>query len=150
MEKISRAELMERNSRLGRCGFVYFMSDGELVKIGWSVSPEHRRKDIRHERKKEITLIAWFRAVRSDESCLHERHRHLRVEGEWFRPSAEIEETISILRATHTAGRSVQDTLIEHHNAKNRIRHPSEVMAEVSRKILAERARRKTERLQGI
>lgn len=71
------------NLRSGRTGSVYFAFDGERVKIGFSVNPWSRIKELKVGNP-TIKLHSSFRGTIEDESLLHEEFNHLRLGGEWF------------------------------------------------------------------
>lgn len=81
--KVAKGELPERywqrtSSR------VYFLSDGELIKIGFSERPEFRKEDLEKEVGLPLTLIGTLPGGAMLESRLHRRFSDFRVRGEWF------------------------------------------------------------------
>jgi len=78
---------------------VYFMSDGEAIKIGFSGAPLLRIKDVRKDRGRDLTLLAQIDGGREKEAALHRRFAHLRISGEWFRSAPELIEFINEIAA---------------------------------------------------
>lgn len=70
---------------------VYFAEREGLIKIGCSASLPHRM------RKLGTRLLSAFEGTFADERAMHERFAHLRGEGEWFSPGAELVQFISDL-----------------------------------------------------
>lgn len=77
-----------------RRGYVYFIQDGEHgdIKIGWSVDPDRRLRDLRvaHATRSRLRLLAAIPGHRKLERELHERFAPCRGEGEWFAPVPEL------------------------------------------------------------
>lgn len=70
-------------------GFVYFLHDGSLCKIGKTKNkPRNRMKALKVGNAK-IQLIGYIETGNRDllEAQLHERFKKRRVDGEWFRLS---------------------------------------------------------------
>lgn len=82
-----------------RGGFVYFITDGEAVKIGISVSVSHRLADLQPSHPRPLRVIASFPGSRADERAAHRHFAHLRIHGEWFHLSQEITDFIAELEA---------------------------------------------------
>lgn len=69
--------------------WVYVMSDGEFLKIGYSKNPQKRIKAIQSGNPKQLKIpIKWKVVGRNNakklESALHKRYGKLRKKGEWF------------------------------------------------------------------
>lgn len=58
---------------------VYFIRDGDRIKIGYSANPVQRAKALPGQ------LVTFTDGDRLTESLLHAEFAHLRIEGEWFR-----------------------------------------------------------------
>ena len=68
-------------------GKVYFLSDGEYIKIGFTTKTiEKRIKQLSTGSAKRIFCLGYFQGTVEDESNLHRRFGKLRLrsEGEWF------------------------------------------------------------------
>lgn len=74
---------------------VYFMQavkDGS-IKIGASIHPEIRRKQIRYQKKQDLRILGIIPSGGYElEKELHEKFRERNIKGEWFKPSDEIIE----------------------------------------------------------
>jgi hypothetical protein len=71
-------------------GEVYFVTDGELIKIGYSGSAKVRMKALKSAAGKDLKLLKVVPGTRDDESRFHKLFQHLRVQGEWFRRDPEL------------------------------------------------------------
>lgn len=71
-------------------GFVYFVSDGEAVKIGFSEKPARRLAGIQSHHPKPLTLLGTVSASVFDEQDLHQKFSDIRIRGEWFRATPEL------------------------------------------------------------
>lgn len=68
-------------------GEVYFISDGELVKIGYSGAAEVRRTKLQSANGRPLVILGAIRGTPHTERMLHAEFADCRVRGEWFRPS---------------------------------------------------------------
>lgn len=82
-----------------RGGFIYFITDGEALKIGFSGAPDQRLRDLQAASPRELRIMAKFHGKMSDEQALHQKFGHLRLRGEWFKDNGEIAEHIESLAA---------------------------------------------------
>lgn len=82
---------------LDRDGFVYFVQSGEAgpVKIGWSQDVDRRMAELQTANARPLRLIGKIPGRMRDESRVHERFAHLRMEAEWFQNSPEIHEFLA-------------------------------------------------------
>jgi len=76
---------------------VYFAQrrSGGLIKIGWSTGVHSRMIALR------TRLLGSMPGRRKEELAVHERFKHLRAKGEWFRPDAELLEFIRTKAQQH-------------------------------------------------
>lgn len=68
-------------------GHVYAIgADTGAVKLGFSIHPEKRVKEIQHMSPIALRLLAtlWVPDMREAERLLHEKYAHRRMWGEWF------------------------------------------------------------------
>lgn len=73
--------------------FLYFVKPvGQAgpIKIGHSVNPARRVRELACEVGRKLQLVAQCPARRIDESYMHWRHRHHHLCGEWFEPTPRI------------------------------------------------------------
>lgn len=80
-------------------GFVYFVQavEGGPIKIGWSVDPDKRLKELQGGNPKELKLIGIEAGDMQHERELHGRFRDHRMFGEWFMPEPVILEYIATI-----------------------------------------------------
>jgi hypothetical protein len=78
-------------------GFVYFVTDGEAVKIGFSTCVEDRLSAMQTSHPKALTIIGAFPGYVYEESRLHTHFGHLHIRGEWFRPDPAITALVAKL-----------------------------------------------------
>jgi T5orf172 domain len=79
-------------------GVVYFITDGEAIKIGVTGgTAEYRMKAIQASHHRPLTVIAQVPGDEDYERSLHHQFRHLRIRGEWFRDTPELRKFIASL-----------------------------------------------------
>jgi hypothetical protein len=80
-------------------GFIYFATDGDLIKIGWTGiwPPSKRIKRQQTGNGNQIWLLGCVPGSLKTERRYHEEFSQHRVIGEWFRPVPELE---AFIRAT--------------------------------------------------
>lgn len=73
--------------------FVYFIADRAAgrVKIGISHDPDKRMNALQGANGGKLEIIATFQGDERHEQALHDKFKHLRLNGEWFRLTPEIE-----------------------------------------------------------
>lgn len=71
-------------------GRVYFAQMGDMVKIGWSLTPHKRVRHIQTSAPGPVTVLGTLRGSRETEREMHRRFAHLRRHGEWFRATEEL------------------------------------------------------------
>lgn len=81
-----------------RHGVIYFIRFGDYIKIGWTARPEQRIKELPHDEVLHTTP-----GFLREERALHALFAHLRHQGEWFRPDAELMSFIEHLRVKDAA-----------------------------------------------
>lgn len=64
--------------------YVIKMGDLDLYKVGWSLKPEARRRDLQVANPFTLTVVALFDGDRSAERRIHQALRRDRQVGEWF------------------------------------------------------------------
>ncbi len=83
-----------RRSVDGWC-YVYFIQDGDMVKIGRAIDPMERLRNLQTAHSRELTLIAAVAAHADLERAVHARFQHCRNEStEWFRLEPDLEAFI--------------------------------------------------------
>lgn len=76
---------------------VYFISDGEFVKIGYSVNPEERLGGIQTGSPKPLRLIASMPGDAELEQAFHQQFSKYRTVGEWFEITGLLAEFLSVI-----------------------------------------------------
>lgn len=71
-------------------GYIYFITDGEAVKIGFSEKPLRRLGGLQSGHPKPLRLIGAVPASVMEEVAIHKRFDHIRIRGEWFRETPEL------------------------------------------------------------
>lgn len=76
--------------------FVYFIQAGDdgPIKIGVAHDPEWRLQDLQIGSHQKLRLIGTVEGDKQLERAFHERLAHLRIRGEWFKPTSEIREVM--------------------------------------------------------
>lgn len=85
------SEVIVNNKNRSKAGYIYFLHDGELCKIGRTKNkPESRAKALKVGNV-NIKLIGSIKTDNAEllEATLHEKFGDKRVDGEWFRLSAK-------------------------------------------------------------
>lgn len=81
-------------------GYVYFIQGecGGAIKIGYSVSPEKRLKELQTGYPDTLIVILMVPGDESTERALHRKFDASRLKGEWFRPDNYVIEAIKDLQ----------------------------------------------------
>lgn len=74
--------------------FVYFISDGEAIKIGTSTRPDRRVRALQTSHPRRLRIVGVMRGGAALEQELHRKFRRVRLKGEWFSDCAEINDFI--------------------------------------------------------
>lgn len=80
------------------CNNLYFMLCGDAVKIGASNVPEYRLDALQTGNPMKVSLIENFKNFGHKENYCHKKLFHLRLYGEWFRYTEEVEMLIEELK----------------------------------------------------
>lgn len=94
--------------------YIYFVSDGEFIKIGRAVDVLKRIRSLQSGHPRQLTVLTTMLTSLETERLLHRRFDPLRAKarasGEWFRPEGDLMAFIERLRL----GENVHAELIEH------------------------------------
>lgn len=71
-------------------GYVYCISDGTAVKIGYSLKPEARVAELQTGNPRRLRLLASMQGTPTDEKALHVKYLRHNLLQEWFRPTAKL------------------------------------------------------------
>jgi hypothetical protein len=74
----------DKTPQKGRAGYIYLVSDGTNVKVGFSINPATRMNNLQTAHSKRLTLLAEIKANLFEEQKFHRENRHLAVSGEWY------------------------------------------------------------------
>lgn len=73
-----------------RRGYVYFLSGGHVVKIGFAKSVQSRFQSVCSTAPFPLELAAYARGTMEDEADLHRKFRRAHAHGEWFHAAPEL------------------------------------------------------------
>lgn len=76
----------------GKMGFVYFITQGNRVKIGFTTNLEGRLSGLQTGSHETLTMQASLLSFYEAERMIHRRFKADRIRGEWFNLTDEIEE----------------------------------------------------------
>lgn len=80
-------------------GFTYFVRDGDMIKIGSSMSPKSRITSLQTASPRPLETMAIVPMDIADEFGTHRKFSHLRVRGEWFRAEPDLLRFIESVKA---------------------------------------------------
>ena len=89
-KKKAKSRLRDARRRAAGTEGVYFISDGEYVKVGFSSAVEMRIVDMQVGNPRELKCLGVLAGPRSLESQIHDDLRHLHVRGEWYHLHQEV------------------------------------------------------------
>ncbi len=71
-------------------GYVYFVSDGESIKIGHALNPTQRITSLQTGASRPLKVLLLMEGGPDFERTLHLRFHRLRKQGEWFTPGPKL------------------------------------------------------------
>lgn len=74
---------------------VYFISDGEAIKIGKAINPPKRLKNLQIGNPRELKMLGYFRTSHYSEGNIHRHFEAFWIRGEWFRDNPELRAFIA-------------------------------------------------------
>jgi hypothetical protein len=80
---------------------VYFIRDDAQVKIGHSVNPRARLRELQCATHRLLKLLATCKGGQQRERLLHKKFAKYRIKGEWFKLSAPILKYIDQIKTVH-------------------------------------------------
>lgn len=83
-------------------GLVYFLRQGETIKIGFTRRISRRLRNLQTGSAERLQLLGTIPASQTAERRLHQQFAELRLEGEWFRAEEPLLRTISALISART------------------------------------------------
>ena len=75
-------------------GYVYFIDNGENIKIGYSVDPYQRLEKLQNATDKQLNLIAVFPGSKKDEREIHHKFINNQIRGEWYKRDQDLDDLI--------------------------------------------------------
>jgi hypothetical protein len=78
--------------------YIYFIQCGPFVKIGRASDPHYRLRELQAGNPEELTLLATVLDASVLEGAVHDRFKHLRIRGEWFRLEPDLREFIDAVK----------------------------------------------------
>lgn len=104
---MTRAPATIKQADVAPPGFVYFVHNGEHVKIGWSKDWKGRLRTLQTSNPAKLKIMLVIVGSRADEGDLHAEFQADRVRGEWYRPTQQIVAFIEAKEAArlNVAGR---------------------------------------------
>jgi Meiotically Up-regulated Gene 113 (MUG113) protein len=72
-------------------GYIYAITAGNYVKIGWSADPEKRLVQLQHASPLKCVLAALMEGDKADEAEIHRSLSEHRCRGEWYFASPAVE-----------------------------------------------------------
>lgn len=103
----------EAQQRRNVQGYVYCITDGTAVKIGYSVAPEKRVPELQTGNPRVLTLLGFLKGTEADERRLHRKHRAENILQEWFRPTPAVLSEFNITPAAMR--RALQKGVSDHY-----------------------------------
>lgn len=88
----------------GKGSFVYFITDGEAIKIGKANNPKSRLSGLQTSHHKPLRIIHLTPGGEAFERELHFKFSHLRIRGEWFRDHKDLHDFIRKDKANNALG----------------------------------------------
>ncbi len=89
-----------------RSAFVYFIQDDLQVKIGHSVNPRARLRELQCATHRVLKLLATCKGGQQRERLLHKKFAKHRLKGEWFKLSPQIAGYIEQIKSVHRRHKS--------------------------------------------
>lgn len=82
-----------------KSGWIYFI-EGEItkrIKIGFSVDPDKRLKELSTGSAEELSLLAAYPGTIAIEKDIHRQLESSRIKGEWFDNTLDVKEIMGFL-----------------------------------------------------
>lgn len=93
-----------RSSSRGIGGYVYYAVCGQRVKIGFSMNPWSRVREIARSMK-GTKLVTYERGTYAREKFRHRQFEEFNIHGEWFYLSKELSDHINNIKATKSTSK---------------------------------------------
>jgi hypothetical protein len=70
--------------RNDHAGFVYFLTDGSAIKVGFAVNVQRRLYNLQSGNPNTLRLLGYFPGTPADEDAIHRRLGAHHILGDWF------------------------------------------------------------------
>lgn len=99
IQHANNIKLEEERKKL-EIGYVYFVQGecGGSIKIGHSQNPKDRLKGLQTGYPDTLIILFMMPGSEQEEFALHEKFRHIKLNGEWFKPEKELIDEIERLK----------------------------------------------------
>ncbi len=91
----NRSRGAERKKSVRHPRTLYFISDGNYIKIGIANNVEERIKQLQTGNPNKLFIVSQFENRGQLEKAIHKKFSHLHVGGEWFQYTNEIKEYLN-------------------------------------------------------
>ncbi|WP_050577733.1 GIY-YIG nuclease family protein [Sinorhizobium meliloti] len=91
------AKVLDAANDNGVGSFVYFITDGDAIKIGKANNPKSRLSGLQTSHHKPLRILALMPGGEASERALHGKFHRYRIRGEWFKDCREIRNFINSL-----------------------------------------------------
>lgn len=88
----------KRAQRQHKIGYVYCITDGTAVKIGYSLKPAARVAELQTGNPRPLRLLATIPGTEATEKSLHVKYLRYNVLQEWFRPARALLSEFNLTR----------------------------------------------------
>jgi hypothetical protein len=82
--KLDKVKTKRKPPKTASKGFIYFISNGSSVKVGFSKQPERRLSDLQTAHNKKLELLETIKAEHKIEKMFHTKNKHIALSGEWY------------------------------------------------------------------
>lgn len=96
---LATVEAIEAGALNSAPGRVYFIEGGGLLKIGYTVDPVYRMRNLVAMSPVPLNKIAEIPGTPDDEKALHKQFAEYRAHGEWFRIEGALAAYIQTLNS---------------------------------------------------
>jgi hypothetical protein len=101
-------------------GHIYFITDFQTIKIGFSKSsPARRMVHMQTGHPLPLYLVGSIPATKHQEAMLHRRFEHLRTRGEWFRVEYDL---LDYIEGFEKDGTMIDPKLLVEQERKRKLR----------------------------
>jgi hypothetical protein len=82
-----------------RTSFIYAVrAEDGAIKLGYTIDVERRRREFCKLDRGHVEVLGSTVGTMTEEQAIHRRLQAHRIEGEWYRPAAEVLEVVEWIR----------------------------------------------------